>query len=201
MLIPLPRDPFPFFHEARRKVHRDGHVAILSAYYSAPPEYVGRTVWVRWDDRIVRVFNNRFRQIAIHPRREPGCFETHPSHIHPEKISIIEKGAEYLLRKVGMVGPYSAAWSQALIQRRGVTALRTLQGYLSLTQRHSSTELERACRIAHDHEAFRLKHIRRLLKNKEAPEQQSFLEEHPLIRDLSVYDNFIHDALTRKETR
>ncbi|MFH1419018.1 MAG: IS21 family transposase [Planctomycetota bacterium] len=35
-LQPLPTERFPFFHEAERRVHRDGHVAVDKAYYSVP---------------------------------------------------------------------------------------------------------------------------------------------------------------------
>ncbi len=52
-LLPLPPDPFPSFREARRMVHRDGHVEVDRAYYSVPPEYLARQVWVRWDARMV----------------------------------------------------------------------------------------------------------------------------------------------------
>jgi hypothetical protein len=38
-LLALPADRFPFFHEAQRVVHRDGHVEVDKAYYSVPPEY------------------------------------------------------------------------------------------------------------------------------------------------------------------
>ncbi len=68
-LLPLPAERFPFFHEAQRIVSRDGHIEVAKAYYSAPPEYLGRTVWARWDERLVRVFNHRFEQIALHVRR------------------------------------------------------------------------------------------------------------------------------------
>ena len=54
-LLPLPAERFPFFHEARRAVHRDGLLEVDKAYYSAPPEYVGHRLWVRWDGRLVRV--------------------------------------------------------------------------------------------------------------------------------------------------
>ena len=33
-LLPLPAERFPFFHEAQRIVHRDGHVQVDKAYYS-----------------------------------------------------------------------------------------------------------------------------------------------------------------------
>jgi hypothetical protein len=44
---------------ARRSevVHRDGHLEVDGAYYSAPPEYVTSHVWVRWDSRLVRIYS------------------------------------------------------------------------------------------------------------------------------------------------
>jgi hypothetical protein len=71
-LLPLPKDRFPFFHEGRRTVHRDGHIEVDKAYYSAPPEYLGRRIWVRWDGRLVRLFNDRWESLGLHakqPRR------------------------------------------------------------------------------------------------------------------------------------
>src|SRR5690606_5652296 len=73
-LRPLPLERFPFFHEGQRVVNRDGHVEVARAYYSVPPEYLTRTVWVRWDARLVRIFNHRFEQIALHVRHEQGRF-------------------------------------------------------------------------------------------------------------------------------
>ena len=71
-LIPLPTERFPLFTEAQRSVHRDGHVEVAKAYYSVPPEYLGHRVWVRWDGRVMRIFDGRMVQIAIHAQREPG---------------------------------------------------------------------------------------------------------------------------------
>ena len=62
-------EPFPSFREARRRVHRDGHVEVEHAYYSVPPEYLAREVWVRWDARLVRIFNDRMEQLEVHPGR------------------------------------------------------------------------------------------------------------------------------------
>jgi hypothetical protein len=51
-LAPLPIERFPCFQEAQRIVARDGHVEVAKAYYSVPPEYLGRKVWARWDARL-----------------------------------------------------------------------------------------------------------------------------------------------------
>ena len=84
-LSPLPAGRFPCFQEAQRSVNRDGHVEVARAYYSAPPEFVGRTLWARWDGRVVRLFDQQFKQIAIHAQHEPGRFATDAStHRRPE---------------------------------------------------------------------------------------------------------------------
>jgi hypothetical protein len=41
-LSPLPAGLFPVFEEAPRTVHQDGYIELQRAYYSVPPEYVGR---------------------------------------------------------------------------------------------------------------------------------------------------------------
>jgi transposase len=92
----LPLERFACFQEERRTVHRDGHVEVDRAYYSAPPEYLARRVWVRWDGRLVRLYNERFEQIAIHAKKLPGQFSTQSEHIVAEKISGVERGAAWL---------------------------------------------------------------------------------------------------------
>jgi hypothetical protein len=42
---------------------------VKRAYYSTPPEYVGCRVWVRWNEQTVRILNENFKQISVHPRR------------------------------------------------------------------------------------------------------------------------------------
>ena len=64
-----------------RAVHRDGHLEVDKAFYSVPPEYLSRSVWVRWDTRLVRIFDRRMQQIAVHTRSEPGRFRT-PTRSH-----------------------------------------------------------------------------------------------------------------------
>jgi transposase len=188
-LMPLPRDRFAMFHEARRSVSRDGHLEVDKAYYSAPPEYIGRRVWVRWDTRLVRVFNDQWKQIALHSKAEPGRFRTDSAHIPPEKVTTVERGTDALMRQIAAIGPNSKAWSQLIIASRGVQGVRVLVGLKALAGKHTYDELERACGTAVSHNACRLKTIRNLLK-RPAPQEQlplPFLEEHPLIRPLSDY--------------
>lgn len=177
------------FHEARRTVSRDGHLEVDKAFYSAPPEYITRRVWVRWDARVVRVFNDRWQQIALHAKCEPGRFRTDAAHIPAEKVSAVERGTDALLRQVAAVGPHTKAWGEAVIQSRGIEGIRVLVGLKALAGKHRSAELERACETALSYGACRLRSIRNLLKRPAPQEQRSFdfLEEHPIIRPLSDY--------------
>jgi transposase len=201
-LKPLPSEPFANFREAQRKVNRDGHVEVAKAYYSAPPEYLGRTVWVRWDARLVRVFNARFEQIAIHVRHEQGRFSTQGAHLPREKIHGLERGVDYLLGKVSGIGPQTKAWAEAMLHGRGIQGTRVLQGLLSLSKKHADETLERACKTALSHGVYRLRTLRQLLQ-RQAPEQKPlpFLDEHPIIRPLQDYAALLARAVHRQPDR
>jgi transposase len=186
-LRPLPASLFPVFEEARRSVHRDGYVEFKKAYYSAPPEYVGREVWVRQETRLLRLYNTRREQIALHALAEPGKFTTDPAHLHSRKRHIIERGADYLLDRCRMIGPLTGTWAEAMHQMRGPQSLRVMQGLLHLAGKHPAAELEKAARIATHHGTWRLRDLKRLLALPGNVVQMDFLETHPLIRSLEAY--------------
>jgi len=195
-LRPLPAERFPLFQEARRTVHRDGHVSVERAYYSVPVEYLTRSVWVRWNARLVRIFNHRFEQIAIHAKQPPGKFSTQTPHIATEKINGIERGATWLLQKAGHIGPHAEQWAAALLEHRGIEGLRVLQGLSALATQHGALAIDAACEVAQSYSAYRLRIIRQLVK-RHAPKQVEFLSEHPLIRNLADYSAVAQRAMNR----
>lgn len=198
-LSPLPAARFPFFEEVRRKVNRDGHVEVDRAYYSAPPEYLGRQVWVRWDNRVVRIFNHRMEQIAFHVKHEPGRFSTQSQHIAPQKRSGIEKGAVYLLGKATLIGEQTGQWAQQMVHQRGIEGVRVLMGLLNLAHRHPSASIEQACEIATTHGAYRLQTIRELIQRQARKQDRfEFLEEHPIIRSMADYGELVGAAFGKE---
>jgi transposase len=190
-LRPLPASLFPCFNEAPRKVHRDGYVEVDKAYYSAPPEYVQRSVWARWDAKMVRLFNDRMQPIAVHVRAQAGKFQTDPVHIHDHKRTLIERGADWMLDRCRLLGPDAGTWAQTLYQQRGPECLRVLQGLLALAQKHPAPQINQACQLALGHGAWHLRDLRQLLARPVVQEQFGFIETHPLIRDLKAYDNLV----------
>lgn len=193
-LLPLPQMVFPVFSEAPRMVHLDGHVEVVKTYYSVPPEYVGRKVWARWETRLVRIFNQRMEQIAIHARQQPGHFSTDPVHIHSRKRAAIENGADWLLDRARLVGPHSGTWAEAMMQHRGPQGIRVLQGFLQLAAKHAPANVEAASELALTHGGWHLHEIKNLLHGPSAQNQFQFAQQHPLIRDLSHYQALMPDC-------
>ena len=199
-LRPLPAcgGRFPCFNEGQRTVHRDGHVAVENAYYSVPPEHLGRMVWVRWDSGLVRIFDPRMKLIVTHVRQEAGRFSTLDRHIVDEKIAGVERGAVWLLSKVAGIGTQAQRWAEAMVQARGIEGVRVLQGLLSMANKHPHQQIDRACSIAMEHHAWRLRTIRQLLERQgNAADHQNhfdFLDEHPIIRSLSDYGQWVHES-------
>ena len=186
-LLPLPASVFPSFVEVRRTVHRDGHTEYQKAYYSAPPEYVGREIWLRADARLVRLYNHRMEPIGTHVRVEPGRFATADEHLHAHKRHPVERGADYLLQRCQLLGTNCGAWAEAMLKNRGSYHLRVLQGLLQLARTVPVADLERAAGTALHRGVFDLRVVRRLAEEGESVVQLDFLQTHPLIRDLSAY--------------
>jgi hypothetical protein len=195
-LQPLPSERFPFYHEARRIVSRDGHVEVAKSYYSVPPEYVTWDVWSRWDSHMVRVFNQQWEQIAVHARVEPGKYSTLRAHIASEKISGVERGIAHLLAKAALIGPHTANWAEGMVAERGLQGSRVLQGLLALSRKHESDQIEAACEVAWSHKSYRLRSIKKLIQHHGQKQTTfEFLQEHPLIRSTQVYAQFVHDLI------
>jgi hypothetical protein len=135
-------------------------------------------------------------------RGEGGRFNTHGQHVHPHKISGLERGAGYLLGKANGIGPQAHAWAQAMLAGRGIEGTRSLQGLLSLGQKHPHETLEKACETAISYGAFRLKTLRQLLARKAVPQMPlPFLDEHPIIRPLDDYAQIVARAIHRQGSR
>ena len=199
-LLPLPESRFPNYQEGQRKVHRDGHVEVQKSFYSVPPEYLGHTVWVRFDERMVRVFNQRHDVIASHLRRPAGRFSTLDEHLHSQKISQVERGAEELLKKLALVDATISQWAQAMYRDRGVQGIRSLLGLLSLCKQHAVKAVSQACHAAHQHQAYRLRYLRQLLQRQVQEELLPLLDEHPVIRSLSVYGELARQSVPLLES-
>ena len=186
-LQPLPASVFPSFTEGKRRVHLDGHVEFDKAYYSVPPEYTGREVWVRGESRLIRIFSLKMELATVHPRVEPGHTQTDAAHLHPLKRRLADRGSAYLLARCQDVGPHTGAWALAMCQHRGIEGIRVLQGLLALARKTPSEQLEPAAAKALQRAGWRLGDVKQALAEPANVVQVDFLSAHPLIRDMAAY--------------
>jgi hypothetical protein len=147
---------------------------------------------------MVRIFNQRLEEIAVHVRQAPGRFSTHPSHIAAEKMHGVDRGTTWLLQKASRIGSHADCWARKVIETRGIEGIRAVMGLLHLTERHSVRAIDKACEIAVSYRAYYLRNIRQLIKHQ-APKQEQleFMEEHPIIRNMDVYGDLVRTSLRR----
>lgn len=187
LLRALPTSIFPSFTEGKRSVHLDGHVEFENAYYSVPPEYTRREVWVRGESRLIRIFTLKMEPIAVHARGEPGRTCTLEAHLHPLKRTLADRGSVYLLERCQRIGPCTGAWTLAMCRHRGVEAVRVMLGLLSLAKTTSVEQLEGAASKALQRAGWKLGDLKQALAEPANVVQVDFLEAHPLIRDMDAY--------------
>jgi transposase len=186
-LKPLPASLFPSFEEGRRSVHRDSYIEVKGAYYEVPAQYIGKSVWARWDGTMVRVFDQKMEQIATHTRLEKGRFSKVLG-VAGCRGSVEESVGYYRNRVIGM-GDHTLRWADTLIAKCSDTALRRLQGLLSLKKKYTKAQINEAARKANIHGQYTLKELRLWLCNPHDQEIFSFLEQHELIRNPQSYDS------------
>ncbi len=92
------------------------------------------------------------------------------------------------------MGPHTGHWAQGMTQQRGPAAMRVLHGLLALVGKHPVAALEKAAAKALHHGTWRLRDLRTLLEQAGPAPQLDFLEIHPLIRQLDVYDALTPDC-------
>jgi transposase len=195
-LQPLPATLFACYQEARRTVSRDSFVEVQRAFYEVPPEYIGRQLWVRWESRCVRIFNERMEQVQMHTRIEPGRF-SRVLGVGGLSAPVLAS-CRWWVERARLIGEQCGRWAKEAVEARGPEALRPIMGLCRLVETHSAGALEAACGKARQSGARRLKDIRRLLGAGAVTQTQfAFAEEHPLIRDLKTYSQFLenhHDS-------
>lgn len=196
-LAALPAELFPAYTEAVRSVGRDGYVEVAKAYYQAPPEFIGRRVWVRFDGRQVRLFNPAMEQIASHTRLESGRYSQVRGVRGLDQAGSIQSTLRHWQKRAQAIGPAASRWAGRAVTERGAEATRSLMGLCALLKRHRARDIERACLAALETSGSAnpaLRHIRAQLASLSATEptqQPAKATPHPLIRELFIYEQFV----------
>jgi len=182
-LQPLPATRFEYYRICERTVHFDGYIEVNSAYYSAPPRYVGSKVvvhvgrlWLRILDRTTQ-HCLREHTIAL----QKGQRRTHDAD-RPQQTPI---KVEKLAAKIAGAGPGCADFAQKLIDIRGAIALRALYGMLDLLRRFEAADVDQACAFAVRSTISSLRFVRTYLQHHATP--LKLKAEHRIIPEIATY--------------
>jgi hypothetical protein len=194
-LQPLPIEPFRYYQYGTRTVHLDGCVEVEAAYYGAPPGWIGRHVRVQWDSHQVRLMDPLTGQLLREHLRQSRGRHRIKEEDRPKKTPL---GTLYLLCRADKAGAQIGALCRGMYQKDGETAVRRVQGVLSLAKKYGAATVEDACSAALEVGVCEYRFVRRYLeRNPQLP--LSLRQVDPLIRQLTLYRDFIENKTKETE--
>jgi hypothetical protein len=140
--IPTPYD-VPIF--GRVKVHRDFHVEVGKALYSAPAAYLGQHLDTRADSGLVKLFH-RGKLVKVHPRQAPGGRWTDPADLPAEKAAYAMRDIDTLVKTAWRHGDNIGIYAERLLAvDLPWTKMRQVYRLLGLVRRYGPGPVDAAC--------------------------------------------------------
>jgi transposase len=129
----------------RVKVHRDFHIEVGKALYSAPKHYIGQHLDVRADSALVKLFH-RGQLVKVHPRQRPGGRVTDPEDLPEHKAGYALRDLDRLVTTAGQHGPEVGTYAQRLLEDPlPWTRMRQVYRLLALARRYGQGPVNTAC--------------------------------------------------------
>jgi transposase len=162
-LLPLPA-PYDVPVFARVKVHRDFHVEIGRALYSAPKEYLGCHLDARADSALVKLFH-RGQLVKTHPRQQPGRRVTDPADLPAEKTTYAMRDVASLAKTARRHGDAIGVYAERLLDTDlPWTKMRQVYRLLGLVRRYGPGPVDTACQRALDLDVVNVTKIASMLE-------------------------------------
>ena len=164
MLLPLPAAPYDVPVFTRVKVHRDFHVEVGRALYSAPKEYLGCHLDARADSALVKPFC-RGQLVKAHPRQQPGRRVTDPADLPAEKTTYAMRDVASLAKAARRHGDAVGVYAERLLDTDlPWTKMRQVYRLLGLVRRYGPGPVDTACQRALDLDVVNVTKIASMLE-------------------------------------
>jgi transposase len=163
VLLPLslPYD-VPVF--AKVKVHRDFHVEVGRALYSAPKEYLGCHLDARADSALVKLFH-RGQLVKTHPRQQPGRRVTDPADLPAEKTTYAMRDVASLAKTAHRHGDAIGVYAERLLDTDlPWTKMRQVYRLFGLVRRYGPGPVDTACARALDLDVINVTKVASMLE-------------------------------------
>jgi transposase len=187
-LQPLPVEPFRYYQYGQRSVNLDGCVEVDAAYYGAPPGWIGRHVQVQWDSHQVRLLDPQTGQLLREHLRQARGRHRIKDEDRPKQTPLTTL---QLLTRADTAGAQIGALCRGMHQKDGETAVRRILGVLSLVKKYGGATVEDACAAALEVGVRADYHFVRRYLERHPQLSLSLRQVDPLIRQLTLYRDFI----------
>jgi len=148
-LKPLPESEYDLAIWKKVKLHRDCHVVLEGAYYSAPFRLVGQKLLACAGSRQVRLYTEKYELVATHERaQKAGERRTHPNHLPAEKLPGLLLDRENCHAEAEEIGSATQQVVESLLDDPVVERLASAGRLVRLRRRFGDERLEAACRRA-----------------------------------------------------
>jgi len=186
--LPVPYD-VPVF--TRVKVHRDFHVEIGRALYSAPKEYLGCHLDARADTGLVKLFHHGVL-VKTHPRQQPGRRVTDPADLPAEKTIYAMRDVAALAKTARRHGDAIGVYAERLLDTDlPWTKMRQVYRLLGLIRRYGPGPVDTACTRALELDVINVTKIASMLEkateNAPPPPRPAAAATARFARDLAEY--------------
>ena len=165
VLLPAPEQPYQVPIYAQVIVHRDYHVQVGKALYSAPKHLRGQKVSARADAELVKLFH-RGQVVKTHPRQPPGGRSTDPEDLPADKTGYAMRDLDRLIRAAAGHGPNIGIYAERLLDHQlPWTKMRQVYRLLGLAKRYGDAPTDTACGHALELDVVSVTKIAAMLAN------------------------------------
>jgi len=186
----LPVEPFRYYQYGKRTVNLDGCVEVDTAYYGAPPGWIGRRIPVQWDSHQVRLMDPQTGQLLREHLLQARGRHRIKEEDRPKQTPLTTL---QLLSRADKAGAQIGALCRGMHRKDGETAVRRILGVLSLVKKYGVATVEDACATALEVGVRADYHFVRRYLESHPQLPLSLRQVDPLIRQLTLYRDFIED--------
>ena len=133
-------------------VAKNGHVSLYEDrhYYSVPHVLIGKQLEMTYTSKLVKLYH-QYALVAEHVRDyRTNKYTTHPEHLSAGHRLLVERSADYYIKKAQGIGPQCVKVFTYLLEHSAhpEQGFKSCDGILSLARRHSDSEVELSCGYA-----------------------------------------------------
>lgn len=147
------------------KVHPDHHISFRKSLYSLPTRFIGKSVEVRGDSALVRIYFEG-KLVKTHPRIDEGKrstdYDDYPDELTPYTLKNAKYQIDEGLRRHPVIGDYiKFILSGPYPWHR----IRSVQRLLRISDKYGAERTAAACAKAKAYSIYDIRRIEKILKN------------------------------------